>query len=77
MKLIRELNENLKTSMDDETFNRLVQHAIEDIRDAGATTDDQMLEIIHSMVENVPGFEETDDAVKLANRVFAQVKSQL
>lgn len=78
MELIKQLDEMAKTEMDEDTFTRLVQFAKQDIEEQGANlSDDLKLEIIHSMVENIAGFEEAADAVELANRVLNQVNRLL
>ncbi len=77
MELIKQLDEMAKTDMDDETEFRLVRFAKQDIEEQGAQSDDEKLEIIHSMIENIAGFEETADAVQLANRVLNQVNRLL
>ena len=79
MSLIKQVNEMTRTSvdrdMDSDTFNRLVQFAKEDIAKAGAVSDVAMLDVIHGMLENVPGYEDTDAANELAGRVLQAVKS--
>lgn len=77
MELIKQLNEMADELMDEETFARLVQYATQDIKQQRVTDDDQMLEIIHSLIEDVAGYEETEAAVDLANRVLASVKSNI
>jgi hypothetical protein len=78
MKLIKQLNEMADQLMDQETFERLVKFAVEDIEKLtlggkAEASDDEKLEIIHSMIENVAGYEEADVAAELANRVLARV----
>lgn len=79
MKLIKQLDEQAKTAMDQETFERLVKFATEDVlKQVGrGATDNEMLEVIHGLIENVPGFEEAPDAVELANKVLPAVKRNL
>lgn len=77
MELIKQLDEIAKTEMDDETTFRLVRFAKQDIEEQGAMTDDEKLEIIHSIIENISGFEEAPDAIDLANRVLNQVNRLL
>lgn len=74
MELIKQLDEMVKTEMDEETFTRLVRFASQDIKEQGAQSDDEKLEIIHSMIENIAGFEEAADAVELANRVLSHIR---
>ena len=77
MELIKQLDEMAKTEMDDETLFRLVRFAKQDIEKQGALTEAEKLEIIHSMIENIAGFEEAPDAIDLANRVLEQVNRLL
>lgn len=78
MELIKQLDEMANTKMDEETFIRLVRFAKQDIEEQGNTlSDDEKLEFIHSMIENIAGFEETADAVQLAKRVLNQVNRLL
>lgn len=79
MKLIKQLDEQAKTAMDQETFERLVKFATDDvIKQLGReASDDKILDLIHGLIENVPGFEEAPDAIKLANRVLPEVKRNL
>ena len=70
MELIKQLDEMAKTEMDEETFMRLVQFAKQDIEDQNATSDNEKLEIIHSIIENVAGFEHEADAFRLPSRVL-------
>ncbi len=78
MELIKQLDEMANTKMDEETFVRLVRFAKQDIEEQGNTLgNDEKLEFIHSMIENIAGFEETADAVQLANRVLNQVNRLL
>lgn len=76
MNLIRELNEEAKASMSDEVLERFVKHAKEDIKKAGVEqgTDAEKLEVILSMLEDVPGYEHFKDAEKLASEVLNRVK---
>lgn len=74
MELIKQLDEMVKTEMDEKTFIRLVRFANQDIEEQGAQSDDEKLEIIHSMIENIAGFEEAADAIELANRVFSHIR---
>ncbi len=76
MELIKQLDEMAKTDMDEETFDRLVKYAIQDIKQnlRPDASDDDMLEVIHGLVENITGFEEVADAVSLANKVLERVK---
>ena len=76
MELIKQLDEMAKTDMDEETFDRLVKYATQDIKQnlRPDTSDDDMLEVIHGLVENIAGFEEVADAVTLANKVLERVK---
>ena len=77
MELIKQLNEMADVAMDEETFERLVKYATEDIEKLESfgeeASNDDKLEVIHSMIENIAGYEETDEAVELANRVLARV----
>ena len=77
MELIKQLDEIAKTEMDVEITFRLVRFAKQDIEEQGAVTDDEKLEIIHSIIENISGFEEAPDAIDLANRVLNQVNRLL
>lgn len=78
MELIKQLDEMANIKMDEETFIRLVQFAKQDLEEQGNTlSNEEKLEFIHSMIENIAGFEETGDAVKLANRVLNQVNRLL
>lgn len=81
MELIKQLDEMAKTDMDEETFDRLVKYATQDIKQqlpkfrlGDDISDDEMLEVIHGLVENITGFEEVADAVLLANKVLERVK---
>ncbi len=76
MELIKQLDEMAKTDMDEETFDRLVKFATQDIKQSlrPDASDDDMLEVIHGLVENIAGFEEVTDAVTLANKVIERVK---
>ena len=74
MELIKQLNEELKTSMDPDTFNRLVQVADDNIDDH--EDDVQMIDTILGIVEDVAGFEDPDDAFKLAHEVLDAVKGK-
>lgn len=74
MELIKQLDEMVKTEMDEKTFIRLVRFANQDIEEQGAQSDDEKLEIIHSMIENIAGFEEAADAIELANRVLSHIR---
>lgn len=80
MELIKQLNERADELMDKETFERLVTFAIEDIAsysgDEGAS-DDEMLEVIYSMIENIAGYEDAIAADELAGRVLAAVKARI
>lgn len=79
MELIKQLNENAKdfdkTSMDDETFERLVQAAVEDIKNAPAEYNEE--EVVWNIIENIAGFEETQDAVALFNKLMPEVRKHL
>lgn len=78
LELIKQLDEMAKTDMDEETFNRLVKYATKDIKQLHPdTSDDDMLEVIHALIENIAGYEEADDAVALANKVLARVKENI
>lgn len=76
MDLIKQLDEMAKTDMDRATFERLVQFAVQDIKETlkPNASDDEMLEVIHSLVENIAGFEDANDAMELANKVLVSVK---
>lgn len=74
MELIKQLNENWNTQMDDETFNRLVKYAIEDVRDY---PDRNAEEVVWNLIDNVPGFEQAEDAAALFKRVMAEVRNRL
>jgi len=83
MELIKKLNEDAQTSIDRDTFDRLVRHASEEIKDNMKTdlstmeqhTDDlHMTDIILGIIENIAGFEDTDEAAELARRVLREVK---
>jgi len=65
-----------KTDMDEETFDRLVKYATQDIKQQlrPGASDDDILEVIHGLIENIAGFEEVADAVLLANKVLERVK---
>ena len=78
MELIKQLNENWKTDMDEQTFARLVHSATGDVSQLGpdASEEDQK-EIVWGVIENVPGFEEVEDASKLFNKLWPEVRSQL
>ena len=79
MELIKQLNEMADELMDEETFGRLVRFALEDIKAqlSPDASDEEMLELIHGMIENIAGYEESQDAAELANRVLAEVKNQI
>ena len=82
MELIKQLDEMANTKMNEETFGRLVKYAWHEIEDfelkhTRQMTKDEMLEIIHGMVENIAGFEETADAVALTNKVLDRVKHNM
>jgi len=77
--LIKQLDEMAKTDMDRATFERLVQFAVQDIKETlkPNASDDEMLEVIHSLVENISGFEDEYDAMEFANKILASVKQHL
>ncbi len=79
MDLIKQLDEMAKTDMDRATFERLVQFAVQDIKETlkPNASDDEMLEVIHSLVENISGFEDEYDAMEFANKILASVKQHL
>ena len=79
MDLIKQLDEMAKTDMDRATFERLVQFAVQDIKETlkPNASDDEMLEVIHSLVENISGFEDEYDAMEFANKILASVKQQI
>lgn len=76
MELIKQLDEMAKTDMDEATFDRLVKYATQDIKQQlrPDASDDDILEVIHGLIENIAGFEEVADAVLLANKVLERVK---
>lgn len=76
MSLIRELNEEANASMGKDVLERFVKHAKEEINKAGVEngTDAEKLEVILSMLEDVPGYEKHEDAHKLAGEVLKRVK---
>lgn len=76
MELIKQLDEMAKTDMDEETLDRLVKYATQDIKRqlSPEASDDDMLEVIHGLIENVAGYEEAADAIVLANKVLERVK---
>ena len=79
MELIKQLSERADELMDQETFERLVKFAIEDIAKVSGnkgTTDDEMLDVIYLMIENIAGYEDAEAAADLANRVLAEVKAR-
>ena len=57
MELIKQLNEDADALMDEQTFVRLVKYALEDIQSKypEGASDDEMLEVIHMMIENIAG----------------------
>ena len=78
MELIKQLDENLKTQMDEETLSRLVRYAVQDIKDLGPdAADKEKEEVVWGLIENIPGFEEVEDAVALFNKVMPEVRKQL
>ena len=79
MELIKQLNEEADALMDEQTFVRLVKFALEDIKSQypEGASDDEMLEVIHMMIENIAGYEDARDAMELAAQVLAQVKQEL
>ena len=79
MELIKQLDEKAKTDMDQETFDRLVKFATQDIKRqlSPDASDNDMLEVIHGLIENIAGYEEVADAVVLANKVLERVKYNL
>ena len=79
MELIKQLDEQSKTAMDQNTFDRLVKFATDDVIEqyGREATNTEILDVIYGLVENVAGFEDQDDAVELANRVLAEVLRNL
>lgn len=77
MKFLRELNEEAKVSMADKDFERFVKYVRDDIKKAGKEdgTDAEKLEVILSMLEDVPGYESFDDAQDFAGKVLKKLKS--
>ena len=74
MELIKKLNEDAQTSIDRETFDRLVRHARSEIKYREHTDDMHMMDIILGIIENIAGFEDIDEAGELAKRVLLAVK---
>lgn len=73
MELIKQLNENWNTQMDDETFERLVKYAVEDV----SKSDEPAEEVVWNLIDNVPGFEQAEDAAELFSRVMTEVRKRL
>lgn len=78
MELIKQLNEDLRKSMDSHTFDRLVHFAKEDIeKSVGSDASDvEKIEVILNMIEDVPGHEDAESASNLADRVLRVIKSE-
>ena len=78
MELIKQLNEDLRTSMDSHTFDRLVHFAVKEIHNTVGldASDVEKIDVILGMIEDVPGFEDAEDASDLADRVLRVIKSE-
>ena len=78
MELIKKLNEDARTSMDRDTFDRLVRLAKDEIENnlkrPEHADEMEMMDIILEIIENVAGFEDPDEAGELAERVLLAVK---
>ena len=77
MELIKKLNEDARTSMDRDTFDRLVRLAKDEIENnlkRPEHDETEMMDIILEIIENVAGFEDPDEAGELAKRVLLAVK---
>ena len=78
MELIKKLNEDAQTSIDRETFNRLVRLAKDEIENnlkrPEHADEMEMMDIILELIENIAGFEDPDNAGELASRVLQAVK---
>lgn len=79
MELIKQLDEQAKTAMDQDTFERLVKYATDDVIEqyGRGATNQEVLDVIYGLIENVAGFEDEQDAVVLANKVLAEVMRNL
>ena len=79
MELIKQLDEQSKTAMDQDTGKRLVKFATDDVIEqyGREATNTEILDVIYGLVENIAGFEDQEDAVVLANRVLAEVLRNL
>ena len=78
MELIKQLNEDLRTSMDSHTFDRLVHFAKGELdKIVGPDASDvEKIDVILGMIEDVPGYEDAEDASDLADRVLRVIKSE-
>ena len=77
IKKLRQLDEeSTRTSMDRETYNRLVHQAAIEVSNNtdDYADDDEKIDIILGMVEELAGFEDGDDAGRLADQLLKDIK---
>lgn len=67
------------SSIDEDTFERLVETVIEIIREkyGPVSTDLERTEIIYTVLEDIPGFESQEAAERMAQRILAAIEEQL
>lgn len=79
MELIKQLDEQAKTEMDQDTFARLIHFAVKDVYDqfGYGASDAEIMDLVLGLIEDIPGFEDSRDAIDLAKKVVPEVKRAL